>query len=286
MVLALAHDGLPLAPHDALLAWTFEPGTVLPLAAAILLYMKGQRRMDARSGRRVGSSSRRYFFAGSAVLALALVSPLHAMGSALFTAHMVQHELLMLVAAPLLVLGRPVAPWLFALPRGARRAVGGASRVAPIRGAWRMLSHPLVAFLLHAAAIVTWHLPALYGATLRSNALHGAQHASFFLTALIFWWSLIGHARPARRGVAIVALFGTALYTGGIGALLTLSTTPWYPAYGESALAWGLTPLEDQQLGGMVMWMPGGVAYLVAAIAVAHAWLRGPRIRQPLPVPG
>jgi cytochrome c oxidase assembly factor CtaG len=233
--------------------------------------------MDRRAGRQVGAAARRHFLAGCAVLAIALVSPLHALGSALFTAHMVQHELLMVAAAPLLVLGRPAAPWLFALPRRWRRAIGGAAQVPVVRSAWRFLTQPLVAFLLHAAAIVTWHLPALYGATLRSDAMHGAQHASFLVTAVLFWWSLVGHPRRARYGVAILSLFATAVYTGGLGALLTLAVEPWYTAYGEAPRAWGLTPLEDQQLGGMVMWMPGGIAYLIAALAVAAAWLRGPR---------
>jgi cytochrome c2 len=136
------------------------------------------------------------------------------------------------------------------------------------------LSHPLVATLLHAAAVLAWHLPSLYEATLRSEAAHAAQHASFLVTAVIFWWALLrGGARP-RRGAAVLALFVTTVYTGGLGALLTVSETPWYTAYGDAAAAWGLTPLEDQQLAGIIMWMPGAGPYLLAALMLVAGWIR------------
>jgi putative membrane protein len=234
-------------------------------------------RMWRRSG--VGSGIRRWeaaaFAGGWTALFLALVSPLHPLGSALFSAHMVQHELLVAVAAPLLVLGRPMIPMLWAVPIGWRRAAGGWAKHGAARGAWRALTAPLVAWALHAAALWTWHLPGPYQATLRSGALHTLQHASFLGTALLFWYA-VAHGRERRMGygAAVFYLFATAMHGGALGALLTFASRPWYPEYAPTAAAWGLTPLEDQQLAGLIMWIPAGVSYLVAALVLMVAWMR------------
>jgi cytochrome c oxidase assembly factor CtaG len=271
---AAAHEGRPPAPHDLAGAWPLEPGVVVPLLLTLAGYLIGVRRLRQRAGAAAFRGRVPLFVAGWLVLAIALASPLHPLGSALFSAHMLQHELVMAVAAPLLVLGQPVAPLLFALPPAWRQPAGRWAGGRRSRPAAEFLAHPLVATLLHAAAVLAWHLPALYESTLRSEALHAAQHASFLVTAIIFWWALLrGGARP-RRGGAVIALFVTTVYTGGLGALLTVSETPWYTAYGEAPAAWGLTPLEDQQLAGIIMWMPGAGPYLLAALMLVAGWIR------------
>ena len=279
---AWAHPGEPIAPHDLGSAWSWDAGTVIGLAAAALLYGAGSRELRRRSARagRLRARQRLAFWAGWTLLAVALVSPLHALGGALFSAHMVQHELLIALAAPLLVAARPGPALLWALPSGGRRTLGAAARTRPLRAAWRALSHPLTAFLLQAAALWTWHLPGPYQATLRSDVAHAAQHASFLVTALLFWWSVL-HAAGGRRGsgAAVASLFLTTIHTGALGALLALAEQPWYPSYGRSAWAWGLTPLEDQQLAGLVMWIPACLAYVVAALWIARHWLVEPRRR-------
>lgn len=273
---ALAHVGQPIEPHDLATAWSLEPGVLLALGASALLYSRGLRALWS-SG--VGRGIRRWeanaFLAGWLVLTLSLISPLHPLGEALFSAHMGQHELLMVVAAPLLVLGRPLVPALWALPIGWRRALGRGARGAPVRGGWRWLTHPAVAWVVHAAAIWLWHLPALYQSTLRSELLHTLQHSSFLATALLFWYALF-QGRRARMGygAAVLYLFTTALHTGGLGALLTFARTPWYAEYAASSGAWGLTPLEDQQLAGLIMWVPAGVSYLIAGLVLVAASLR------------
>ena len=277
--LALLHAGRPLAPHDLAGVWPLEPGVVAPLFATALLYARGLGVLRARAGHRAYRAEAWCFAAGWAVLAAALASPLHPLGGVLFSAHMAQHELVMVVAAPLLVLGRPVVPFLFALPIGWRRRLGGWSRDRRWSAVWGWLTEPLVAWILHAMAILVWHLPRLYGATLRSEAVHGLQHASFLGTALLFWWSLLQRGARTRHGAAVLSLFVTALYTGGLGALITLSETPWYAAYGGAAPSWGLTALQDQQLAGLIMWMPGGIAYLIAALALIGVWLRRGEVR-------
>ncbi|HEU4828704.1 MAG TPA: cytochrome c oxidase assembly protein [Gemmatimonadales bacterium] len=271
---ALAHEGKPPAPHDLARAWPLEPGVIAPLLLGLGLYLFGIHRLRARAGPLAFRGRVPLFVAGWIVLALALASPLHPLGSALFSAHMLQHELVMAVAAPLLVLGRPLAPVMFALPGGWRRPAGSWAGGRHTRPLVEFFAHPLVATLLHAAAVLTWHLPPLYESTLRSEGLHAAQHASFLITAVIFWWSLLrGGARP-RRGAAVIALFITTVYTGGLGALLTVSGSPWYTAYGNAAAAWELTPLEDQQLAGIIMWMPGSGPYLLAALMLIAGWIR------------
>jgi cytochrome c oxidase assembly factor CtaG len=280
----LAHAGRPVAPHDVWAAWTFDWAIVIPLFLSAWLYSRGLERMWRRSG--AGRGLRRWeaacFACGWLALFAALVSPVHAMGEALFSAHMVQHELLMAVAAPLLVLGRPVIPFLWALPVGWRRGVGRWAKAAPVRVSWRWMTAGSVAFVLHAAALWLWHLPFAYGAAVASGAVHALQHASFLGTGLLFWWAVV-HRREGRmgHGASILYLFVTAMHSGALGALLTLTNRPWYPSYAASTAAWGLTPLEDQQLAGLIMWIPAGAVYLVAALALVAAWFRDAERRGP-----
>jgi cytochrome c oxidase assembly factor CtaG/cytochrome c2 len=193
----------------------------------------------------------------------------------LFSAHMTQHELLMVVAAPLLVLGRPLIPALWALPMRWRKTLGGVSRSRSFAAGWQTISGPAAAWIIHAIALWVWHLPGPYQATVTSDAMHTLQHASFFGTALLFWWSLI-HARSARLsyGASVLYVFTTAMHTGGLGALLTFAASPWYPHYETTAPLWGLTALEDQQLAGLIMWVPAGVTYLIAALMLITEWMR------------
>ena len=272
----MMHGGQPLAPHDLATAWSFEPAIVLAVAATGFLYARGVRELwRTRAGRGIRRWEAAAFLAGWLSLALALLSPLHPLGEVLFSAHMVQHELLMVVAAPLLVLGRPLVPFLWALPIGWRRGLGRWAKAGAARGTWRWLTAPLNAWLLHGAAIWLWHAPAAYEASLRSDLVHTLQHASFLGTALLFWYALV-HGREGRLGygAAVFYLFATAMHSGGLGALLALGGRPWYPIYAEATAAWGLTPLEDQQLAGLVMWIPAGLSYVVAGLALMAAWMR------------
>jgi putative membrane protein len=208
------------------------------------------------------------------VLAISLVSPLHVLGSALFSAHMAQHELLMVLAAPLLVAARPMVPALWSLPQSGRLGAGSVLRSSLVSQLWGFVSRPFVAFALHGAAIWIWHMPQLYGGTIASEALHTLQHVSFLLTALLFWWTVLPASRAGKNGTAIFSLFATALHTSVLGALLAFSNTSWYPAYHATTGPWGLSPLEDQQLGGLIMWIPGGLTYLVVALMGVSRLLR------------
>jgi putative membrane protein len=264
-----AHENRPLAPHDLAAAWSFDPGVVVPLVLAAVLYLRG-----ARVSRGITPRQQAFFWLGWTVLALSLVSPLHPLGEVLFSAHMAQHEILMLVAAPLLVLSRPLVAFLWGLPFGWRREVGAWSKAGPVQRTWTAVTAPLAAWWIHAAALWAWHEPSLFQATIGSDAVHAAQHTSFLVSALLFWWALF-YAKGAKSyGAGVFYIFTTAIHTGILGALLTFAPTVWYPAYAGTAPLWGMTPIEDQQIGGLIMWVPAGLVYLAAGLALFAAWLR------------
>ena len=250
-------------------SWEFDPGVVIPLAISGLLYVRG-RRAQVVSTRRQSVC----FWSGWTVLALALMSPLHRLGEVLFSAHMVQHELLMLVAAPLLVLSQPLVTFLWGMPFEWRRVLGRWAKTDPVRRSWNLLTDPFTAWWLHAAAIWIWHAPLMFEATLTSEVAHTAQHLSFFLSALLFWWALIYARGRKAYGAGVFYLFTTAVHTGILGALLTFAPHPWYQGYLTTTQAWGLTPLEDQQIGGLIMWVPAGLVYLAAGLWLFAAWLK------------
>lgn len=259
---------------EAAASWGAEPWVLACLAVSLGMYVAGALRLfrRARLGRPALLRQAACFGAGWSVLVVALASPLDAAGSLSFAAHMVQHELLMIVAAPLLVLSRPLGTWLWAWPSGARRGGGALTRLRPLHAAWAWLTRPLNAWVLHFAALWLWHVPGLFQLALLHPGWHALQHASFLFPALLFWWSVLGEGR-ARSGSAIAYLFTTMLHTGALGALFALSATVWYPAYGGSATEYGLSALEDQQLGGLIMWVPGGLAYLLAGLLLCAGWL-------------
>lgn len=268
---------------DQFLAWSFDPLVVPLLLLSAVLYALGAARLLRRSQRarpiwrwRVAA-----FTLGWSMLIVALVSPLDGLSAALFSAHMVQHELLMIVVAPLLVLGRPLAVWLWAFtPRG-RAALGRVLHTPWLRWLWHWLTLPLTAWLLHALALWTWHVPRLFETALAHPWMHGLQHTSFLASALLFWTTVLDRrpADPAHAGsgTAMLSLFTTMAHTTALGALLTLAPGLWYPFYALPTAALGFDPLQDQQLGGLVMWVPGGVAYLAGGLVVAARWLQ-PRL--------
>jgi putative membrane protein len=223
------------------------------------------------------------FMLGWALMAIALVSPLHDWSRRLFTAHMIGHELVMTLAAPLLVLSRPLGPVLWAFPRSARHSIARSVQLVGYLMFWEILTLPLVAAILHAVAIWVWHMPVLYEAALRVEWVHWAQHLSFLITALLFWWSVLdGPARRRSGAGGIFLLFATGLHTAFLGILISLARRPLYGLQSQAAEQWHLTPLSDQQLAGLVMWVPGGMIYAVAALVLATVWIRGAsRSRQP-----
>ncbi len=239
-----------------------------------LLYAGGLARLWRQGiGRGISLARAWSFFAGSLLLALALLPPLDRWSAESFAAHMVQHELLMIGAAPLLVLGRPLPTFLWAFAPAARARIGAFTRSRAVAAPWRVLCHPLTAWLLHAAVLWIWHAPSLFRAALEDPVLHEWQHASFLLSALLFWSALFLAKSAAHRGAAVLYLFTTTVHTGVLGALITLASRPWYaPDVRQLAT---LDPLLDQQLGGLIMWIPGSMVYVVCGVLLLVQWVRG-----------
>lgn len=267
--LAIAHAGEPLQPDDLWSAWEFDPGVVIPLALSAVLYCLGSGRHQ-----RLTQWQRICFWSGLASLVIALVSPVHSLGQVLFSAHMTQHEILMLISAPLLVMSRPLVTFLWAMPFEWRRSLGRWSKEKYVRRTWSFFTDPFSAWWIHALAIWIWHVPYLFDLTLTSDLAHSAQHLSFFLSALLFWWALFyAHGRKTY-GAGVLYIFTTAVHTGILGALLTFSSRLWYLPYARTTQAWGFTPIEDQQVGGLIMWVPASLVYLAAGLYLFLAWLQ------------
>ncbi len=274
--MALHPGGLAGPELPSLASWPApDPWLVSVLAIALGLYTTGALRLWRHAGRGHGLRAWQAVAhgAGLSVLALALLSPLDRASDVLFSAHMAQHELLMLVAAPLIVLGRPMAAVAWSLPRRWRVKVARAARSPRVASLWRILTAPLVALVLHAATRWLWHVPSLFDAALADERVHAFQHLTFFATATLFWWTLI-HGRYGRvgYGVAAVFVFLTMLHTGLLAALLGLGDHPLY-AHGGRSLAFGIDPVEDQQRAGLVMWIPAGVLMMGIGLGVFAAWL-------------
>jgi putative membrane protein len=272
---AHAHaDGLPVGPNDLWHHWTLDPWVWTPLLLAHWLYGRGVLRAWARAGRgrivecwRVGA-----FIAGEAMIIVALISPLDALGETLLSAHMTQHILLTTLAPLLLVLGNPARAWIWALPVR-WRALARAALVRALVGLWRWLTRPMTAVLAHSVALWLWHTPALFDAALLDEGFHALEHLSFFGTALLFWSAMLRRTTaPAFAALLVVVMF---VQSGLLGAVLTLAPLPLY-AYGDRPMLWGLSAIEDQQIAGLLMWAPAGLVYMAP-----FAWFASQLFAQP-----
>ena len=264
--------------------WSFEAWVLWPALLAFAWFGLGLLRLlDRAQVRSPHWRKAGLFWSGWATATLALCSPLHAAGGSSFSAHMLEHELLMLVAAPLIAFSRPWGIFVWALPEPVRHGIARLGNTSGWRLGWGALVHPIVATVLQALALALWHAPALFERALLSEGWHIAQHASFLVTALSFWTAVAeasgtreaSPTAPARLGTVIGALFLTSLLSGLLGAAMALSRSPWYAPYADLGLsASGLTPAQDQQLAGALMWVPGGAVHLLAALMLLGRRLR------------
>ena len=265
---ALAHEAAGEEPY---LAWTFDPWIIAPLTIISLLYLIGALRLWSRAGYQVTRLWHGIAYgAGCGSLAVALISPLHWLGERVFTFHMIEHELVMAVAAPFIVLAKPIGTLLWGLPTNVRRLIARVVQNPYVRGFWAKVSEGRNATILHGVAIWGWHAPGLFDAAVTNIVVHRLQHLSFFVTALLFWWSVL---RRSDYGVGAFHVFVTMLHTSALGALMALSPRVLYGEQTLHSAEWGLTRLEDQQLAGVVMWVPAGTVYAGAALALAALWI-------------
>jgi cytochrome c oxidase assembly factor CtaG len=252
--------------------WSIEPPLAY-VAVAGLLYWLGGRRMKSPQ-RPIRTAC---FCAGLASIVIALDSPLDGAADKLFWAHMVQHVVLLTVSPPLILFGRPWPRMWRALPLGFRKKVGRGLVQSGVAAPLRALARPLPAFILFNASIVLWHIPSLYNATLESNAIHQTEHAIFFFSGLLFWARVIdpGPLRPRLEWPMRIAYVTGAMVVGfAIGLTLVMAPHPLIAHYaGLAHRPGGLTALDDQQIAGGVMWVPGSISYTIAALIAFYRWL-------------
>lgn len=278
---AAAHD--PDAAPTLASAWSLSPWFLLPAVALLALYLIGLGQLWRRAG--VGHGLARMeaagFAAGAAALFLAAVWPLDALGEWSLAAHMAQHMLLLAFAPPLLLLGRPMAVIAHALPR---RWAGRLHRAtALIHG--RLVASLGLATAAQIGTMGLWHVPAVTTAALEHDGVHWLMHGSFLLAGLWFWTALWHRVREPAVGVgpALVAIVAVMMQMGFMGALLTFSRRALYPIYLDRTPALGLEALTDQQLAGLLMWVPACVPYLVGGLWLMRKGLQHAERRQPVP---
>jgi cytochrome c oxidase assembly factor CtaG/cytochrome c2 len=261
-----------------LIQWSWAPWLIACLVVAAGLYVIGMLRMGAPQRRAIlGRWRAASYFTGLALLVVVLMSPLDTLADELFSAHMLQHMFLLLVVPPLLVYGRTVITWLWAFDIKDRRAIVQGWKHGGCEAAFRFLMHPLCVWVLLGASLCFWHLPGPYDAALHHEWLHDLEHASFLAFSLQFWTIVIepyGQRRALDFGATIVFVVSAGVMMSMIGAVLTFAPVPLYGAYLHTTQAYGLTPVQDQQLAGIIMWIPSNLVHAAALGTLFFAWFR------------
>ena len=276
---AAAHGGGAHVQQALWRQWTFDAAVLIPLLIATGFYALGAGRLWRRAGVGHGIPVTRALAYGAGLIALvaALMSPLDAAADRLFSLHMTQHLLLILVAPPLLIIGAPDVALLWALPPRWRGAMGrfeqrlGRTLTGQTCGG----KGPLVVVLLAVGVLWIWHVPRLYDMAVRHEALHWAEHASFLVSSLLFW-AMVLRLRPGDHtgnGLRILYVFAMALQGSILGALITFASRPLYTTYAGIAPQGDLQPLVDQQIAGLLMWVPPAVLYVGVSAYLFTSWL-------------
>ena len=269
------------ALEAAFRSWSFAPLPMLTLALATFFYWRGWRQLHRQIPHRFPRWRLVAFLTGMASLFLAIASPLDAFAGMLLQVHMIQHLLLMMVAPPLLLLGAPWLPLLCGLPRRLVRDGLGPFLVWPaLKNFGHRLTHPVVGGIAFIAASLLWHLPPLYELALRSRSWHEVEHACFLGSALLFWWPVV-QPWPGRahwpRWTMIPYLLIADLQNTALAAFLTFYDRPLYPTYAAAPRLWDISVLNDQAAAGVIMWVPGSLAFLIPVALITVQILTGRR---------
>ena len=280
LLLVVAATAVVLAHGDELHSINtpraFSPWDLAVLGCLLVvgtLYVLGAAKL-ARRGAGGRSFEPIAFGIGWTALVVSILPPIDSLSIQYFSVHMIQHELMMLVGAPLVILGRPLQRCLAGLPAHLRVSAARVLQTQGMSGTWRVLTAPLVAWALHGLAIWVWHMPALYDAAVGNEGIHTLQHAMFVGTSALFWWGMLyGRYGRAGYGAAVFYVFLTVVHTGILGAMVTFAGTPLYPIYAAPAAAHGIDQLVDQQRAGLLMWIPAGLVMTLLGLALFAAWL-------------
>ena len=284
---ALAHTTEAVPPDRLLSVWKADPWVLISALLAGWIYARGLGHLNeigARTGRGpvVGRARVAAFAAGLLTLVLALSSPLDTATATVFSAHMIQHVLLVAVAPPLLLLGLPTTVMLNGLPRSWRHPLATLPhRVPGLAGLIGLLTIPAIAWFLHAGTLWAWHIPWLYDAAVQNERLHALEHATFVITAFLYWWTIVPAGAHARNAVGpamgILSVFAMGMQSAALGIILTFWGTPIYAVYVGRSELWHISALSDQRLAGLIMWIPAGSVYVVAAMLLLKSWFHDDR---------
>jgi putative membrane protein len=278
-----------------LLSWEWRIAVLLPLLVLAVLYVLGWRRLRQRSthGRLANGWRLAAYLGGLLLILLALVSPIDVLSSQLFFMHMIQHLLLVMLAPPLLMLANPLPFLLWGLPARARRRAGSLLSIAlhrqsRFRRVLRATTGPGFVWLLYVVFLLGWHDPNMYNAALRSELVHDIEHLTFFGSAMLYWWHVVG-AGPrihkqfgrAARVAYVIAAIPPTMFTG---IAIAFANQPIYTYYLGVPRLWGLDVISDQRISGVIMWIPGSMMYIIAVLILAARWLQREERKPPLPV--
>lgn len=289
-----------------LLSWDWKIEVIVVLALAGTLYSRGwwllrqraggsvpQYQRTARSRWRLAVTWRLVsYWAGLISVALALLSPIDALGQQLFFMHMVQHLLLIMIAPPLLLIANPMPFVLWGLPTGMRRSVGrvfshALHRESRFRRWLRTLTQPGIVWMLWVISLIGWHDPGMYNAALRYEWLHDVEHLTFFIPSVLLWWHLTGAGPRVHKQFGLLGRIGLVISVVPpnmmTGIVLSFAEQGYYSYYENVPRLWGFDVLMDQQLGGLIMWVPGSMMYIVAALVLIGRFLSQEDRKRPLP---
>jgi putative membrane protein len=255
-----------------LLSWAWRPEIILTLGLAATLHLVGRWRLVQRGSSQLAAPWRTAaYLGGLVVLWIALMSPIDVLSSQFFTMHMIQHLLLVMIAPPLLLIADPMPIAMWGLPSGLRLEVGRWLRPdATFRRVVRTLTEPGLVWLYFVAALVGWHDPQAYSAALESELVHDLEHLTFYGTAMLFWWHVIGAAphihKRLSRGVRIGYVLSVVPASALTGIAIAFASEPIYAYYTTVPRLGAMTVVQDQMLGGVIMWIPGSMMYIIAAL--------------------
>ena len=271
-------------------SWAWRPEIMLTLGLAATVHLVGRWRLKQRGTNRLTDPWRSVaYLGGLAVLWIALMSPIDVLSAQFFFIHMIQHLLLVMIAPPLMLLANPMPIMLWGLPSGLRLEVGRWLRPqATFRRIFRSVTTPGLVWLYFVATLVGWHDANAYNLTLESELVHDLEHLTFFGTAMLFWWHIVGAAphihKRLSRGVRIGYALSVVPANALTGIALAFASKPLYEHYTKVPRLWGVSVMQDQMLGGVIMWIPGSMMYIIAALALIAQIVRSEDNKEPLPV--
>ena len=280
-------------------SWDLRPEVIGFLALAGIIYSRGWLHIRGLRSARVegGKVGLQHplatgwrlaaYLVGLILLGVALMSPIDVLGGQLFTMHMIQHLLLVMIVPPLLFLANPLPFYTWGLPGVARRRAGRLlNRRATVRRALHALTAPGLVWMAFVAVFLGWHDPTAYNAALRSDAIHDLEHLTFFGTAMLFWWLVVGagpRLRSLSRAVRIGLLLGVVPVNMAAGVAIAFASQPIYTYYTTVPRLWGLTVMLDQMIGGVIMWIPGSMMFILAALILISRLVQAEAEKEPLP---